>query len=259
MVRGTLETMHERGENKIEVSKPGFLRQYFRALRFYFITGLLVWVPLIVTLWVAWWLFKTVGLGLEGLIQRGYEFLHSIGGRIPQLEFLSGFTYVRGFGFLIAAGLFLTTGFLTRSIVTRRLINAVERILDRIPLVSTVYRAVQQIRDVFITREGAVFQKVVLIEYPRPGVWVIGFLMSKEQGVLQKALGQEMLAILVPSVPNPTTGFLMFVPTDQVVFPDLSVEEGLKMVISGGTYQPGTESALLAKTHADGREAPQQK
>jgi len=251
--------MNEQGEKKIGVAKSGFFRQYFRALRFYFITGLLVWVPLIVTLWVAWWLFKTVGLGLEGLIQRGYEFLHSIGDRIPQLEFLSGFTYIRGFGFLIAAALFLTTGFLTRSIVTRRLINAVERILDRIPLVSTIYRAVQQIRDVFITREGAVFQKVALVEYPRPGVWAIGFLMSKEQGALQKALGQELLAVLVPSIPNPTTGFLMFFPPEQVVFPDLSVEEGLKMVISGGTYQTGTESALLAKSRKDGRETPQQK
>jgi uncharacterized membrane protein len=245
--------MHASEEKKPALVKPGFIRQYLRALRFYFITGLLVWVPLIVTLWVAWWLFKSVGLGLEGLIQRGYDAMHQIANRVPQLEFLHGFTYVRGFGFLIAAALFLTTGFLARSLVTRRLINAAERILDRIPLISTIYRAVQQIRDVFITREGAVFQKVVLIEYPRTGVWVIGFLMSKEQGVIQKSLGRELYAVLVPSIPNPTTGFLMFFPPEQVVFPDLSVEEGLKIVISGGTYQTGTASALLARARSDGR------
>ncbi len=236
---------------KPEAAKLGFFRQYFRALRFYFITGLLVWVPLIVTLWVAWWLFKTVGLGLEGLIQRGYDAMHQFAGRVPQLGFLQDFTYIRGFGFLIAAALFLTTGFLARSLVTRRLINAAERILDRIPLISTIYRAVQQIRDVFITREGAVFQKTALVEYPRPGVWAIGFLMSKEQGTIQNALGRELYAILVPSIPNPTTGFLMFFPPEQVVFPDLSVEEGLKIVISGGTYQTGTASAILAKARSE--------
>jgi len=243
--------MHAQDEGKPEPKKPGFVRQYFKALRFYFITGLLVWVPLIVTLWVAWWLFKAVGLGLERLIQRGYELMHSFGQRVPQLEFLTGLTYVQGFGFLIAVALFLTTGFLTRSLVTRRLINAAERILDRIPLISTIYRAVQQIRDVFISREGAVFQKVVLVEYPRSGVWVIGFLMSKEQGNVQSALGAEHWSVFVPSIPNPTTGFLMFFRPDQIRLPDISVEEGMKIVISGGTYLPGTESAMLAKSRAE--------
>lgn len=218
--------------------KPGFVRQYLRALRLYFITGLLVWVPLIVTVWVTWWLFKTVGLGLENIIQRGYERLH--------------LTYVRGFGFLLAAALFLTTGILTRSLVARRLISAGERIFARIPLISTIYRAVQQIRDVFITREGAVFQKTALVEYPRKGVWAIGFLMSSEQGTIQQELGKDLLAVLVPSIPNPTTGFLMFFPPEDVIFPDLTVEEGLKIVISGGTYQTGTASALLAKAKSEG-------
>jgi len=233
--------------------KPGFFRQYMRALRLYFITGLLVWVPLIVTVWVTWWLFKAVGLGLENVIRRGYESLHSLGDRVPQLEFLTGLTYVRGFGFLIAAALFLTTGFLTRSLVARRLIRAVERILDRIPLISSIYRAVQQIRDVFISREGAVFQKVVMVEYPRDNVWVIGFLMSREQGVVQHALGKEHWTVFVPSIPNPTTGFLMFFPPDRIRMLDITIEEGMKIVISGGTYMPGTESALLAKARAEGQ------
>lgn len=233
--------------------KPGFFRQYLRALRLYFITGLLVWVPLIVTLWVTWWLFKAVGLGLENLIQRGYEGLHSVGNRVPQLEFLTGMTYIRGFGFLIAAALFLTTGFLTRSLVARRLIRAVERILDRIPLISSIYRAVQQIRDVFISREGSLFQKVVLVEYPQENVWVIGFLMSREQGIVQVALGAEHWSVFVPSIPNPTTGFLMFFPPHRVRQLDISVEEGMKIVISGGTYMPGTESALLAKSRGEGQ------
>lgn len=236
-------------------STPGFFRQYLRALRLYFITGLLVWVPLIVTLWITWWLFKTVGLGLENLIQRGYESLHGIGQRVPQLEFLTGLTYVRGFGFLIAAALFLTTGFLARSLIARRLISAFERIFDRIPLISTIYRAVQQIRDVFISREGAVFQKVVLVEYPRDNTWVIGFLMSREQGVVQHALGAEHWSVFVPSIPNPTTGFLLFYPPERIQILNLTIEEGMKIVISGGTYMPGTASTLIAKVRAEEKKA----
>ncbi len=228
-------------------AQQGFLRQYLRALRFYFVTGLLVWVPLIATVWVTWWLFKTVGLGLERLIRNGYDAVNRFGERFDQVSFLTDVVYVPGFGILIAIALFLTTGFLTRSIVARRLINTGERILDRIPLFSKIYRSVQQIRDVFITREGAVFQKVVLVEYPRKGVWVVGFLMSREKSAIQKTLGGDQLAIFVPSIPNPTTGFLLFVSPSEVIETTLSIEEGMKTIISGGAYQP---DHLPAKSEA---------
>jgi uncharacterized membrane protein len=217
----------------------GFVRQYFRALRFYFVTGLLVWVPLIATVWLTWWLFKTVGLGLERLIQNGYGALNHVGERFASLSFLQEIVYVPGFGILIAIALFLTTGFLTRSLVARRLIQTGEKIFDRIPLISKIYRAVQQIRDVFVTREGTVFQKVVLVEYPRKGVWAVGFLTSREKGVVQKVLGSDSWAVFLPSIPNPTTGFLLYVPTGEIRETNLSVEEGMKLIISGGAYQPG--------------------
>jgi len=221
-------------------AEQGFLRQYFRALRFYFVTGLLVWVPLISTVWLTWWLFKTVGLGLERLIQSGYAALNRLGGQVDALSFLKGIVYVPGFGILIAIALFLTTGFLTRSLVARRLINTGERLFDRIPLISKIYRAVQQIRDVFVTREGAVFQKVVLVEYPRTGVWVVGFLTSREQGIVRGVLAEDKWAVFVPSIPNPTTGFLLYVSPSDVRETNLAIEEGMKMIISGGAYIPGS-------------------
>lgn len=224
----------------------GLFGQYLRALRFYFVTGLLVWVPLIATVWLTWWLFKTVGLGLERLIQNGYAMLNRIGDRVEPLSFLSDIVYIPGFGILIAIALFLTTGFLTRSLVARRLIRTTEKLLDRIPLISKIYRAVQQIRDVFITREGAVFQKVVLVEYPRKESWVIGFITSRESGAVQGALGLDNIAVFVPSIPNPTTGFLMYLPKRDVIETDLSIEEGIKLIVSGGAYMPGSASALRA-------------
>lgn len=219
-----------------------FLRQYLRALRFYFVTGILVWVPLLVTLWLTWWLFKTVGLGFEDVIKAGYDALNRLGERVPRLEFLTELKYVRGFGFLIAVALFLTTGILTRSIVARRLIEAAERLLDRIPLVSKVYRAVQQIRDVFVTREGTVFQKVCLVQYPRKGMYAVAFVTSREQGIVQDALGRELHAVFLPSTPNPTTGFLLYLPAEDVTVVDISVEDAMKLIISGGAYLPGTRA-----------------
>ncbi len=238
-------------ERKAEL---GFLRQYLRALRFYFVTGLLVWVPLIATVWLTWWLFKTVGLGLERLIQNGYAALNRLGSRFEAVSFLTDIVYVPGFGILIAIALFLTTGFLTRSLVARRLILTGEKLFDRIPLISKIYRAVQQIRDVFVTREGAVFQKVVLVEYPRKDVWVVGFITSFEKGIVQQSLEKNTWAVFVPSIPNPTTGFLLYLSPDEVIETSLSIEEGMKIIISGGAYQPGSESALAVAARQSSRE-----
>jgi uncharacterized membrane protein len=121
-----------------------------------------------------------------------------------------------------------------------------EKIFDRIPLISKIYRAVQQIRDVFVTREGTVFQKVVLVEYPRKGSWVIGFVTSYEKGLVQQTLELDNIAVFVPSIPNPTTGFLMYLPQHDIVETQLSIEEGMKIIISGGAYLPGSDSALRA-------------
>jgi len=231
--------------------EQGFIGQYLRALRFYFVTGLLVWVPLIATVWLTWWLFKTVGLGIERLIQNGYGTLNRLGERFESVSFLTDIVYKPGFGILIAIALFLSTGFLARSLVARRLIQTGERIFDRIPLISKIYRSVQQIRDVFVTREGTIFQKVVLVEYPRKDVWVVGFLTSREQGVIQGSLAARKWAIFVPSIPNPTTGFLLYVSPEEVVETQLSIEEGMKLIISGGAYLPGSsESAYEAVTQS---------
>ena len=235
-------------------AEQGFVGQYLRALRFYFVTGLLVWVPLIATVWLTWWLFKTVGLGLERLIQNGYGTLNRLGERFESVSFLTDVVYVPGFGILIAIALFLTTGFLTRSLVARRLISTGESLFDRIPLISKIYRSVQQIRDVFVTREGTIFQKVVLVEYPRKDVWVVGFLTSREQGVIQGTLAARKWAIFVPSIPNPTTGFLLYVDPEEIVETQLSIEEGMKLIISGGAYLPGTHDAAL-KAAAQARPA----
>lgn len=232
-----------RKKKTAEHRKPhGFLRQYFRLLRFYLVTGLLVWMPLIVTVWLTWWLFKNVGLGLENLIESGYGFLNRLGEDYKILAFLPNVDYFKGSGFLIALLLFLTTGFLTRNLVGRRLIRAGERILHRIPFISRVYRAVGQIRDVFVNRDGTVFQQVCLVQYPRKGIYAVAFITSREQGIVQEAIGQEMISVFLPTTPNPTSGFLLYLSPSDVTVLDISVEEAMKLIISGGAYLPSLPS-----------------
>ena len=232
--------------------KTSFIRQYLRALRFYLITGLLVWIPLIVTLWLTWWLLKNVGLGLENLIKSAYLAVNDLGQHISWLQFLPEIEYKPGFGFLIAIALFLTTGFLARNLVGRRVIRAGERIMDRIPLVSKIYRAVQQIRDVFVSRDGTVFQQVCLVEYPRKGVYAVAFITSTDQGVVHDVVDKQLYSVFVPTTPNPTSGFLLYLNPEEITILDISVEEAMKLIISAGAYLPGSQAVdqlkELAKT-----------
>lgn len=234
----------------------GFVGQYFRQLRYYMVTGLLVWVPLIFTAWVTWWLIWNVGGGIESFMKRWVEKLASMSQRFPSFEFLGEVDYVPGTGFGIAIVLFLTTGFLTKYLVTRKVIASGEQIVARIPLINRVYVAAQQIRDVYINREGSVFQSVVLIEYPRKGVYVVGFLTSKDQGILQHTAGKELMAIFVPTTPNPTSGFLLYLQPEELVHIDISVEDAMKLIVSAGAYLPQRLSKLAdaaAKKEQSGR------
>jgi len=219
--------------------KPGFWREYFKAIRFYLVTGIMVWVPLIVTVWLTYWLFKNVGLAIENIIQNVYTWLNGVGSRVERLSFLELFEYRQGFGFLISVALFLTTGILARNLVGQRFIRSTEKWLSRVPGISRIYKAVRQIRDVFVNREGAVFQKVCIIEYPRKGVHAVGFVTSQEKGIVQNTLDKQLHAVFVPTTPNPTSGFLLYLPEEEIVYMDISVEEAMKLIVSAGAYIPG--------------------
>lgn len=220
-------------------TEDGFISQYFKAFRFYLLTGLMVWTPLLVTVWLSWWLFKNVGLGIESVIENGYGWLNRLGERVPRLHFLRTLEYRQGFGFLTTVALFLTTGFLARNLIGQRIIRMTERLVGRVPGVNKIYKAVRQIRDVFVGRDGAVFQKVCLVEYPRPGLFAVAFVTSKEHGIVQESLGRDLIAVFVPTTPNPTSGFLLYLNPSEVTEIDVTVEEAMKLIVSGGAYIPG--------------------
>ncbi len=220
-----------------------WLQQAWNQVWKYMVSGLLVWIPLIISVWVAWLVFDKLVFGMERLVKGLFGMFHEWGGRYPRFDFLSDWQYQDGTGFALALALFLGTGVLARYIVGRKIINYGERILQRIPFISRVYRAVQQIRDVFITREGAVFQKVCMVDYPRRGMAAVAFVTSREHGVVQEVLGKpDYVAVFIPTTPNPTSGFLVYLPESDITVLDISVEEAMKLIISGGAYIPGNRA-----------------
>jgi uncharacterized membrane protein len=202
------------------------------------VTGLLVWVPLLVTVWISWWVISKVGLGINRALKGAWTYVIEKVEALPSLGFFGSFEYSPVMGFLLAILLFLTTGFLTRYLVWRKVIAAGEQIVAKIPGISKVYTAVTQIRDVFVRRDGAVFQEVILVEYPRPGLTVVGFITSREQGIVQAAAQKKMIAVFVPTTPNPTSGFLFYVPEEDLTPLNISVEDAMKLIVSGGAFLP---------------------
>jgi uncharacterized membrane protein len=211
----------------------GFLLEFWRQLWRYFAAGVLVWLPLMVTVWITWFFTDKLILNLERWVR---DFLSQ-----QQDSEAIFFEYFYGLGVILALAIFVTTGLLARYFVGRRVIGFGERIVQRIPLVRRIYRAAKQIRDVFIGRNGAVFQQVCLIEYPRPGLIAMAFITSKEYGIVQKVTGKDLVAVFVPTTPNPTSGYLVYLHPQEVTALDITVEEAMKLIISGGAYIPGND------------------
>ncbi|MBI4276895.1 MAG: DUF502 domain-containing protein [Armatimonadetes bacterium] len=189
-------------------------------LRAYFITGLLVVLPAVVTISVLLWLF---------------DFLDSVLGRFFAL--LLGRT-VPGLGLVSSVLLVLLAGLLATNMLGSRFVQAFDRLVLRIPLVRSIYSATKQISDaIFLQRRGA-FQRVVLLEWPRLGIYTVGFVTGETRGDLQETVREPLLNVFVITTPNPTTGFLMLVPRSQVIDLGISVEDGLKLAMSAGIVVP---------------------
>lgn len=194
-------------------------------LRKYLIAGLLVWLPLMATVAI----FKLV----VDLLDRTLLLLPA---RF-QPQALFGFS-VPGFGVLLAAGVLIITGMLAANLLGRRLVALWEAMLGRIPFVRNVYNAVKQIAATLLTADSKAFRKVVLVQYPRAGIWSIGFLSNEKVPAECNGLEPEMVSVFVPTTPNPTSGFIILLPREDVTELSMTVEEGFKFIISMGVVIP---------------------
>jgi len=208
-----------------------------RFFRKYFIAGLLVWVPLGVTVLIIKLLVDMLDKVLL-LVPAEY-----------QPEVLLGFK-IPGFGVVVSVVVVFVTGMIVANLFGRQLIRLWEAMLSRIPLVKGIYSAVKQLLETLVSPSGKSFRKVLLVEYPRPGCWSLAFQTSEELGeVSQKKQPGPEVAVFIPTTPNPTSGFLLFLPRQDIVELDMSVDEGLKMLLSFGMVLPESTKQQLIDEH----------
>lgn len=206
-------------------------------LRNYFFTGVIVVAPVTITGYLIWTFVTWVDRIVKPIIPPQYN-------PDTYLPFA-----VPGFGLLAAVFIITMTGFLAANLVGRSVVNFGEQLLDRMPLVRTLYRGLKQIFETVLNERSQNFQSVGLIQYPRPGVWAVVFQSTETRGeVARKIIGEngvdDLVSVFLPTTPNPTSGFLLFVPRKDLIQLDMSVEDGAKLVISAGLVVPDHQEKL---------------
>lgn len=200
-------------------------------LKRFFITGLLIWVPLGITYWVISTIVKT----LDGIIPPHIAPQALFGLNIP------------GFGLLAVVLVVLVTGALGANLLGRRLVDLWEGLLARIPLVRSIYSSVKQVSDTILAPNGQAFRQAVLVQYPRQGLWTIAFITGKPSHEIEHKLPADCVSIYVPTTPNPTSGFFLMLPRAELIPLSIGVDAALKYVVSMGTVPPSAQ----AKPKAD--------
>jgi uncharacterized membrane protein len=193
-------------------------------LRNYFISGLLFWIPLGLSIVVIKFFLELI----NDIVPPEYlpETLFNLGSTIP------------GSGIVWVILVIVITGALVSNFIGRKLLELWEKLLNRIPGFRGIYKALKQLSDTVLSTSGDSFKKAVLVEYPRRGMWTIAFQTGNYRGEVEKKIGEEIINIYVPTTPNPTSGFFIMLPKDEVIELDMSVDDAFKLIISTGVVVP---------------------
>jgi uncharacterized membrane protein len=190
-----------------------------RHVRAYFLAGILVTAPVVITLWAVVFIVRW--------------FDHEVVPLIP-----ADLPYIPGLGLLIAFIALYMVGALTAGLAGRYVMGLGERALGRVPVVRGLYGATKQIFETVLAKQSGAFREVALIEYPRKGIWTIGFITGRPPSEIVDQTSDDIVNVFVPTTPNPSSGFLLFVPRNELVVLDMTAEEGIKLVVSGGIVTP---------------------
>ncbi len=222
--------------------RPGM----FSTLRSSFLTGLVVIAPVGLTIWLIWSVVGWVDGFVLPLVPDRYQpdkFIQTYLGLDPELQI-----NVRGIGVVIFLIFTIFVGWLAKGYIGRSLIRWAESLVERTPIVRSIYNGIKQISETVFAQSERSFETACLIEYPRRGIWAIGFVSTTAKGEVSARAGQsgDLLSIFVPTTPNPTSGFLLFFPKEDVIELDMSVEDAAKLVISAGLVYPNGKDAKEA-------------
>lgn len=201
----------------------------------YFITGLLIWVPLVITGWVLSLIVSTLDQSLR-LLPETVHPQHLFGFAMP------------GVGAILTLLIIFLTGLLAANFIGQKLVVWWEKLLARIPVVNSVYNSVKQVSDTLFSPNGNAFRKALLVQYPRQGCWTVAFLTGQPGGDIVNHLQGEHVSVYVPTTPNPTSGFFLMMPASEVVELDMTVDEALKYIISMGVVAPPPHPRIVQNT-----------
>ena len=203
-------------------------------IRRYFVAGLLFWVPIVITVLIVRFLVNILDKSLL-LVPVKY-----------QPESLLGFS-LPGLGVLLALVIVFLTGVVVANLLGRQVLRLWEAILARIPVVRSIYSGAKQVMETLVTGSGKSFREVVMLEYPRKGLWTLAFVTGHAMPAAKEKISDDAISIYVPTTPNPTSGFFLMVSVSEVVPLAISVEDGLKLILSTGVLLPKTSSAELQR------------
>jgi uncharacterized membrane protein len=210
-------------------------RSLAAALRNNFLTGLVVVAPVMITVYIIWGTITFVDSTIVPWVPSVYNPSTYIQYDVP------------GFGLFVFIVFTTIVGYFTKNLIGREIVRTIERWVDRMPVVRSIYNALKQIVETIFSQSANSFQKACLIEYPRRGVWSIAFVATRTTGEIPHRTGsKDLVSVFLPSTPNPTTGFLMFLPAEDVILLDMTVEEAAKAVISAGLVLPPTREEIEA-------------
>lgn len=215
-------------------SKAG-KRRFSARLRGYFLAGVLITAPISITFYLAWLFINFVDSKVTPLIPLKYT---------PETYLPFG---TPGLGLVVMFVVLTMIGALTAGFVGRLYLRTSEKLLNRMPVIRGFYSAIKQILETVLAQQSNAFREAVLVEYPRRGMWAVAFITGRTKGEVQNLTEEECINIFLPTTPNPTSGFLLFVPKKELVPLSMSVEEALKMVISGGIVTPPDRRSAAEK------------
>ena len=198
-------------------------------LRAYLFTGILVTAPVAITFYLAYKFILWVDVFVTKIVPPQYNFVNYLPMTIP------------GFGLIILIGFLMLVGMFAAGFLGRFFIRLGEWFVAKMPLISSVYSLLKQIFETVFSSKTQAFKKVVMLEYPRKGIWILGLVSADLQGEIEEKLPDEMVNVFIPTTPNPTSGFLIFVPRKDVIEMDMSVEDAIKFIVSGGLVEPKDE------------------